>query len=506
VLIKKNHIMLKSKMYTAVFGVACFSAIPAIGSDEPNNNHQKPNIVFIMADDLGYGEVSALNVNPAKGKIVTPHVDRLVAQGMTFTDAHSGSAVCTPTRYGLLTGRYAWRTWLQSGVVQGHAPCLIDKEILTIGEMLRENGYKTGIVGKWHLNYIYADAETGETGGDDYKFRPPLNSQILDGPLDHGFDYFYGYHHSRDMETVVENRRAIAHKPVITMLPGIEEKSIDFINRHVDQALSGQPFFLYVALSSPHSPVVPAQEWQGKSGLNEHADFVMQTDHTVGKIVEAIDAAGLRENTMIIFTSDNGTSGPTANIDELEEMGHYPSWILRGSKADIWDGGHRVPFIVRWPGITEAGSQSSALICHTDFMVTVADVIEYKLPMNAAVDGVSYLSVLYGKGINRYRPEVVHHSFHGKFAIRSKQWKLILAPGSGGWSAPRDEKAWEQGLPDIQLYDMETDIQEQKNLQAQYPEMVNELIKKLETIVENGRSTPGLNQKNDIENIDIWKK
>lgn len=465
-----------------------------------------PNIVFIMADDLGYGEISALNVNPDKGKIATPHVDRLVAEGMTFTDAHSGSAVCTPTRYGLLTGRYAWRTWLQQGVVQGHDSCLIDKETLTIGEMLREKGYKTGIVGKWHLNYIYADPETGEKGDKDYKFKPPINSLIIDGPLDHGFDYFHGFHHSRDMQTVSENRGVIAHKPPVTMLPGIEDKSIDFIKRHAEQAASDQPFFLYVALSSPHSPVVPTEEWQGKSGLNNHADFVMQTDHTVGRIVKAIDAAGLRENTLVVFTSDNGTSGPTSNIEELQEMGHNPSWILRGSKADIWDGGHRVPFIVRWPGITEEGSKSGELICLTDFMPAIADIVEYKLPVDAAVDGASFRNVLSGNGLKKNRPEVVHHSIRGKFAIRSEKWKLVLCAGSGGWSAPRDKDAREEGLPGIQLYNMETDITEQKNLQAQHPEIVYELTKTLETFVENGRSTPGPNQKNDIEDIDIWEK
>jgi arylsulfatase A-like enzyme len=471
-----------------------------------NDESPGPNIVFIMADDLGYGEISALNVNPAKGKISTPHIDRLAEEGMAFTDAHSGSAVCTPTRYGFLTGRYAWRTWLQRGVVQGHAPCLIDQETLTLPEMLREKGYATGIVGKWHLNFIYADAATGEKGDDEYKFKPPINSLILDGPLDHGFDYFYGYHHSRDMQTVSENRQVIAHKPAVTMLPGIEEKSIDFIKRHADQAASGKPFFLYVALSSPHSPVVPAEEWQGRSGLNDHADFVMQTDHTVGQIVKAIDDAGLRENTLVVFTSDNGTSGPTSNIEELKEMGHNPSWILRGSKADIWDGGHRVPFIVRWPGIAAAGSQSGELICFTDFMPAIAEIIDYKLPENAAVDGVSFRPVLSGDDVKINRPEVVHHSYHGIFAIRSEKWKLVLCPGSGGWSAPRDEDARKQDLPDIQLYNMETDIGEQNNLQAQHPEIVNELTKTLETFVENGRSTPGPKQKNDIEKIDIWKK
>ncbi|HKK63884.1 MAG TPA: sulfatase-like hydrolase/transferase, partial [Bacteroidales bacterium] len=355
-----------------------------------------------------------------------------------------------------------------------------------------------------HLNFIYADPATGEKGGKDYKYKPPLNSLIIDGPLDHGFDYFYGFHHSRDMQTVAENRQVIAHKPPVTMLPGIEEKSIDFIRHHAETT-PDKPFFLYVALSSPHSPVVPTEEWQGKSGLNDHADFVMQTDHTVGKILEAIDNTGIIGNTMVVFTSDNGTSGPTSNIEELEEMGHYPSWVLRGSKADIWDGGHRVPFLVRWPDITKAGSRSGELICHTDFMPSIAKIIEYTLPADAVVDGVSFKPVLSGNGLDRNRPEIVHHSYFGKFAIRSEKWKLVLCPGSGGWTDPRDEKARELGFPEIQLYNMETDIEEQNNLQGQHPEIVEKLTKTLKSFVAKGRSTPGPDQQNDIENIDIWK-
>lgn len=470
-----------------------------VGKDNP----QKPNIVFILCDDLGYGEISALNVNPDQGKIQTPHIDQLVKQGMTFTDAHSGSSVCTPTRYGLLTGRYAWRTELQSGVVQGHAPCLINEETLTMAEMLKQEGYHTGIVGKWHLNYIYANAETGENLDENFKFEPPVNSMIKDGPLNHGFDYFYGYHHSRDMKTVAENDRVIAHKEPITMLPGIEAKSVAFIERQAEA--DGKPFFLYVPISSPHSPVVPTEEWQGKSGLNEHADFVMQTDHTVGQIVKAIDDAGLRENTLIVFTADNGTSGPTSDKEELEAMGHFPSWILRGSKADIWDGGHRVPFIVRWPEMIDQESESSALICHTDFMSTVADIVGFNLPDNAAVDGFSYAEVFSeGKRVKE-RPAVVHHSVSGKFAIRNEDWKLVLCPGSGGWSDPKDKEAKEQGLPDIQLYKMNDDIREEHNLQADHPEVVHELVKTLEKIVDAGRSTTGKKLENDIDNIDIWK-
>ncbi len=465
----------------------------------------RPNIVFILCDDLGYGEISALNVNPDKGKIETPHVDQLASEGMIFTDMHSGSSVCTPTRYGLLTGRYSWRTKLQSGVVQGHAPCLIDSQTLTIAEMLKKMGYHTGIVGKWHLNFIYADPSTGKKLAENHKIGPPIQSMIKDGPLDHGFDYFYGYHHSRDMKTVCENNRVIARKPPITMLPGIEAKAIDYIERHAEAAESGTPFFLYVPLSSPHGPVVPTKAWQNKSGLNEHADFVMQTDHTVGQIVKAIDEAGLRENTMIVFTSDNGTSGPASDMDALNQMGHYSSWILRGSKADIWDGGHRVPFIVRWPAKIKTGSQSHELMCFTDFMPTVADIIGYELPDDAAVDGFSYAGTLYGENQGKMRPAVIHHSIRGKFAIRKGEWKLVLCPGSGGWTEPKDSDAAASGLPDIQLYNMETDIREQENLYAANPDVVQELLQMLNKMVEEGRSTPGKQLENDIEDIDIWK-
>ena len=250
---------------------------------------------------------------------------------------------------------------------------------------------------------------------------------------------------------------------------------------------------------------MPAEEWQGRSGLNKHADFVMQTDHTVGQIINAIDEAGLRDNTLIVFTSDNGTSGPTSDKEKLEEMGHYPSWILRGSKADIWDGGHRVPFIVRWPRIIKEKSKCSALICHTDFMPTVADIIGFSLPDNAAVDGFSYESAFSTCKRNKKRPAVVHHSVSGKFAIRDGRWKLVLCPGSGGWSAPKDNDAIKLGLPDIQLYDMSADIEEKNNLQAEYPEIVKQLVDMLKELVANGRSTQGKILSNDIDNIDIWK-
>jgi arylsulfatase A-like enzyme len=239
--------------------------------------------------------------------------------------------------------------------------------------------------------------------------------------------------------------------------------------------------------------------------LNAQADFVMQTDHTVGQIIKAIDNAGLRENTLVIFTSDNGTSGPASNMPELKEMGHYASWILRGSKADIWDGGHRVPFIARWPAKIPAGSQRSELMCFTDILPTVADIIGFKLPGNAAVDGFNHARVLYGKKQRKNRSAVIHHSVSGRFAVRKGKWKLILGPGSGGWTEPKDEKAKENGLPGIQLYNMEADIRERENVYAEHPREVRKLLRTLVKTVDNGRSSRGRELKNDIEEIDIWK-
>jgi arylsulfatase A len=440
-----------------------------------------PNIVFIMADDLGYGEIHALN--PERGKILTPAVDQLSQQGMIFTDAHTGSSVCSPTRYGLLTGRYAWRTKLQLGVLTGGAPCLISSKTLTLPEMLKEKGYATGMIGKWHLNWL------------------PKGKTFSDGPLDHGFDYFYGYHHSRSIDEVAENKTYIGKKGAVTMLPRIEEKSIEFIEKHAVEAKAGKPFFLYLPLNSPHSPVVPAPEWRGKSGLNAHADFVMQTDHTVGQIVKAIDAAGLKDNTLIVFTADNGTSPSTSNMTELESKGHFPSWILRGSKADIWDGGHRVPFIVRWPnGGVQGGSKNDTLICHTDFIATVADIVGVKLPDDAAVDSFSYAKVLSGGKRDTEREPVVHHSVNGNFAIRNRQWKLEFCSGSGGWSNPKT------GSDPVQLYDMISDIQERHNVYKEHPDIVKSLTEALTDQIAKGRSTPGTRQKNDISKIDLWKK
>ncbi|CAA6691734.1 MULTISPECIES: arylsulfatase [unclassified Lentimonas] len=475
---------------------------------------EQPNIVFIFADDMGYGEVQSLN--PERGLIPTPHLDELVSEGMVFTDAHTSSSVCTPSRYSLMTGRYNWRTTRQAGVLNGYSEALIDEDRLTVGELLQENGYDTAMIGKWHLGMTLP-----VTSGALPTQRKPKQTnldwegEIQHGPADRGFDYFFGISGSLDMAPYIylENRRFVgaadntapqADAPGFVrdqVLPELAKRSAEYIKGHKGD----KPFFLYVPLTSPHSPVLPTKEWLGKSGLNRHADFQMQTDDEIGKIIQAVDDAGLTENTLIIVTADNGTSTQSARIPDLESMGHYSSANLRGSKADILEGGHRVPFIVRWPKVVEAGSTSDATICLTDFIATCADIAGADLADDEGVDSVSFLPALKSEPITTERQGIVHHAISGQFAIRSGDWKLILAPGSAGWTYPAGKTAIDLGLPLIQLYNLKQDIGETKNLQAEYPEKVGELLELLENYVAEGRSTAGPKQMNDAE-IDLWKK
>ena len=322
---------------------------------------EQPNIVILFCDDLGYGDVQILN--PERGKIPTPHLDQMARDGMIFTDAHTGSSVCTPTRYGLLTGRYSWRTHLQKGVVQGYADNLIAADRPTIASTLKQAGYHTAIIGKWHLNFQYQDPKSGNTLKPTNGATPPVGAVIPDGPTTRGFDYFHGFHHARSMEAVIEQGKVIAHDPTINMLPRITEKSVAYITERAQQ--KDQPFFLYVPYGSPHTPIVPTPEWQGKSGISPYADFVMQNDHSVGQILQSLEDHGLSDNTLVFFFSDNGCS-KAADFKTLEAAGHYASAQYRGSKADLWDGGHRVPFIVKWPGKIQKGSSSSCLLYTSD--------------------------------------------------------------------------------------------------------------------------------------------
>ena len=456
----------------------------------------RPNIVLIMCDDLGYGDVQCLN--PKNGKIKTPYIDRLASQGMTFTDAHSGSSVCTPTRYGLLTGRYSWRTRLQSGVVQGFAPCLIAPGRLTVAGLLKKQGYATGIIGKWHLDFKYQDAKTGKIL--PRMKRAPIGSTIPDGPVHRGFDYFHGIHHAGHMDTIIENNKVVEQLDEIHNLPRLTEKSVAYIEGRTKY--QAQPFFLYVPLGSPHTPIVPTAEWQGKSGLGPYGDFVMQTDATVGAIMNALDKNGFTKNTLVVFTSDNGCS-KAANISRLRKQGHHVSAQYRGSKSDIWEGGHRVPFLVRWPGMVEAASQSDQIITLVDFFATISDITGEKAA-GVAEDSVSFLPALSGQAIVSSRKGIIHHSISGHFAYRQGKWKLLLAKGSGGWSSPKESEVGAK-TASAQLYNLEKDPSEQNNLYLYRPDVAERLLADLTLDVQRGRSTDGPEAKNDVLNIKLWK-
>ncbi|HVJ84552.1 MAG TPA: arylsulfatase [Caulifigura sp.] len=461
---------------------------------------EKPSIVYIIADDLGYGDVQCLN--PERGKIATPNIDRFASQGMTFTDAHSGSAVCTPTRYGLLTGRYAWRTRLQQGVLDGgDDEPLIAGDRLTVPKLLQQQGYSTACVGKWHLGYTSerpvedaAPSKGKKTKAEEN--TPPVGSKIIGGPTTRGFDLFWGCSNARTMAALVENDRVIESLAPVDMLPRLGARAVQYIEERATDARGGKPFFLYLPLTSPHTPIVPAPEWHGKSPLGSYADFVMQTDAVVGQVLAALDRARLTDHTLVVFTSDNGCS-PAAKTEKLEQAGHFASAGFRGYKADIWEGGHRVPFFVRWPGRIKAGSKSDQLICHSDLMATCAEIVGAKLPDDAGEDSVSILPALLGLDTAPVHEAVVHHSISGRFAIRQGSWKLCLCAGSGGWSKDGDAES-------PQLYRLDVDPGERTNMQAANPEVVARLTALLESYQARGRSTPGAEQRNDVA-VELFK-
>ena len=461
---------------------------------------KRPNLVFILADDLGYGDIHCLN--PSRGKIATPCLDRLASQGMIFSEAHSSSAVCTPSRYSILTGRYNWRSRLQSGVLEGFSPPLIAPGRLTVPELLSRHGYHTACIGKWHLGLAYAKKDG----------KPDYAGLIADGPTTHGFDYFFGLAASADMPpfAYVENNH-------FTQFPGVTKKwvrsgiaapdfeAVDVLPELVRKAglfigasaIAKQPFFLYLPLTAPHTPLVPTKEWQGRSGLGDYGDFVMETDWAVGEVLTALESHGVAGNTLVMLASDNGCA-PYIGVADLEQQGHFPSAERRGYKADIWDGGHRIPFLVRWPDRVKAGSRSDQLVCLVDLLATCADLLEVKLPANAGEDSVSLLPAFFGTAAAPLHEAVVSHSINGSFAIRQGRWKLELCPDSGGWSAPKPGSKAAQTLPPVQLYDLLPDVGERTNVWQLHPEIVAQLTRLLEKYVADGRSTAGPSTVNDV--------
>lgn len=491
-----------------LFFITALWAAGAVAQPRP------PNVVIVLADDLGYGDVGAFN---PRSRIPTLHLDRLAREGMRFTDAHTPSSVCTPTRYGLLTGRYAWRTRLTRGVVWGNGDALIEPGRLTLASLLQRRGYHTAGVGKWHLGLRWAVKPGATPDRTTNNENAPLDwidyaGPIADGPTHHGFSEYFGIPASLDMRDYVyiEGDRVV-EQPTAT-IPGApitvpayhragragpsfapERVLADLTARAVryvrERAKTPQPFFLYLPLTSPHTPVLPTGRFAGSTGLGPYADFVAETDAAVGDVLRALDESGAAKDTLVIVTSDNGPA-PLANlITDLRAKGHDSTAGFRGAKQDLYEGGNRVPLIVRWPGLVTPGGTSKALVGLIDVVATIADALGEPLGPGAAEDSVSFLPAL-------RRPEarferagaLVMQSGSGSFAIREGRWKLCLSPGSGGLNAPAPGSKEEQGLPPVQLYDLDADPGETTNLQAKHPEVVRRLTARFEAYRADGRS------------------
>ena len=476
----------------------------------------KPNVIVIYVDDMGYGDASGLN---PEAKFRTPHIDRLAKEGMTFTDGHSSDTVCTPSRYGLLTGRYSWRTTMKRGVMGAEGACLITEGRMTLASFLRDNGYTTGMVGKWHLGMDFP----GTKGNRDW------TKPTLDMPLDKGFDYFWGIPASMNYGVLAwfdgrmakvpptlftrkkPNQIALddyrikppyQDKPVkpndlevapnfvdIDCLDRFTEKSIEWLDCQVKSARAREPFMLYLSHTSPHKPVIPLKRFRGQGDAGAYGEFMIETDWHVGRILDWLDENKLADNTLVLFTSDNGPEKTWRK--RIEKFGHRSNGIYREGKRSIYEGGHRVPFLVRWPAKVKAGSKWDRPVCQTDLLATFAEMLGTKLPDNAGEDSVSFYRALTGQPAPE-RLAMIHHGVQGRYAVREGKWKLIMEDGRK--SAKRE------------LYDLKADPGETTNLIAKYPALAKRLAKRITEIVENGRTTPGQSQKNDTPLWDdlVW--
>ncbi|MFK8110657.1 MAG: sulfatase-like hydrolase/transferase [Rubripirellula sp.] len=484
---------------------------------------EQPNIVIILADDLGWGDPQCYN---ADSKIATPNMNRLAAEGIKFTAAHTPSSVCTPTRYGLLTGRYCWRSRLKSSVLDGFSPPLIESSRVTIASFLKQQGYSTACIGKWHLGMQWTRrdgapesddrAAKGFRSGDTIDFSKPITG----GPLAVGFDHFFGISASLDMppycwikddrcwpppttvvptarDTIFLNQTGGAADPAFQIdevLPELKDHAVSWLK---SQRGSSKPFFLYLPLNSPHLPVAPSEPFRGKSGAGDYGDFVMETDDCVGAVLSALSEIEQDENTLVLFTSDNGglwhqwdpseaddvqSYRPTPRGKYTKQFGHQSNARLRGTKADIWEGGHRVPFMVRWPGKVAAGQTCDQVIELNDVLATIAHVTQTPLPEGAGQDSRDFHRLLEGskKPVRRF---AIHHSLRGEFAIRQGNWKLIRNRGSGGFSLPRKLVAKERE-PRGQLYDLAQDPSETQNRWNENPQLVDRMTIALGDVVD----------------------
>lgn len=483
---------------------------------------KRPNIIYVLADDLGYGDVGCNNPG---SKIPTPNLDRLASQGMRFTDAHAPSSVCTPSRYAILTGRYCWRTRLKQGVLWPWDPALIEPDRLTVAKLLRQNGYHTACVGKWHLglNWATRNGEPANKGvaygvydaevslryelGKNIDYAQPIRG----GAVDCGFDRFFGLDAPNfppytwfEQDGLVaqpteEKPKAMFGRPG-AMAPGwkLERIMPELTQRAVQtiEEAGEKPFFLYLPLTAPHTPIVPNAEFRGRSGAGEYGDFVCEVDGCVGRVMDALKRKGLADNTLLIFTSDNGPETPA--YERIRQHGHDSMARLRGLKRDVWEGGHRVPFMARWPGVIPDGTECGQLVSLGDLMATCADLLEARLPQGAGEDSVSILPLLRGDRPSLpVRSFAIHHSCHGRFAIRKGDWVFIDAPsGDDDHVEPqwfKEERGYRPHDQPGELFNLKDDLAERKNLHAEFPEVVREfkeLLARVKLGAERGAPAP----------------
>jgi len=505
-----DHIKFCNWIYLLILPIYLLSC--STKEKEVEKESTMPNIVYILADDMGYGDVSVLN---DQSKIQTTNIDLLAETGIVFTDAHSTSAVCTPSRYSILTGRYPWRSDLPKGVLWTNDGAFIRPERETVASMLQKQGYKTGVIGKWHLGWDWV-----------FKSEDPkeidFSKEISRSPNTTGFDYSYCILASLDIPpyVYVENNKPTAVPDSIVpgtsigqydfwrtgplapdlrfddVLPNFTRKAVGFIEKQNEE----KPFFLYFPLAAPHTPIVPSKEFQGKSGVNPYLDFCLEVDWSVGEIIKALKQKGVYENTIVVFASDNGSSSRSANYPVLLSNGHNSSGGVRGAKGDIFEGGHRIPFIMSYPKMLKGKKEYNKPVSLVDFMATVADVTNFELNDQMAEDSFSLYDLLQDGNSDLPERPVINAASSGSLALRDGKWKLEMCAGSGGWlSHPTNKEAEEAGLPKYQLYNLSADPTEQYNLIESNDKRVVEMTSKLTDYVKNGRTTSGTSQKNNTD-------
>lgn len=489
----------------ALFIYGCQSKKP---DQEIKEKTKKPNVIYILADDLGYGDLKSLNPD---SKIPTPNMDRVVNQGVHFTDAHSNSAVCTPTRYGVLTGRYAFRSRLKNGVLWGYSSSLIEPGRMTVASFMKDNGYKTACFGKWHLGLDWAKKDESKEIPDiqwndevprGFEDNVDYSKKVNGGPADHGFDHSLIIPASLDMSPYMYIRNGyVVEEPVDytegksqevngrgiiwrqgkvspdfdfdQVLPTLIDSANYFIQ---NQAGQEKPFFLYLPLPAPHTPWLPTEGYQENSQAGTYGDFVSMVDDMIGKVLQQVKDAGIEDNTMIIVTSDNGADWRPS---DKEESGHLANHIFKGRKADIYEAGHHVPYIAKWPDVIPAGHKSNQVMCTTDLLSTMAGLLDKSLPQKTGEDSYN-LWPAYTSVVNApIRESIIHHSLNGFFAVRSGKWKYTPHLGSGGFSDPKIIEPKEGDAPGT-LYNMDEDPKEENNLYLKYPEVVKNLSELLE--------------------------